>query len=400
MKKIGLYLGYKPEDGGSFQYCQTMLDAVSALSAQGYAIVVACASDQWLAQASARKISGLSVPFGFWGRAAGKLWQFLRLPLGPWRMMAASMHPVAKVLSREKCDLWIFPAQDIWSYLAPVRALSAIHDLMHRYERRFPEVSAQGEYRRRERHYRHMCAWSAGILVDSDMGKQHLMESYGLDAHRIYTLPFVAPHYLYASGPADAFDSKYKLPGKFLFYPAQFWEHKNHRRLIEALEMVKPQLPDIKLVLVGGRKQGYDSVLALIRQARLSEDVLILGYVPDADMPGLYRRARALIMPTFFGPTNIPPLEAFVAGCPVAISNVYGMRDQLGDAALYFDPSSTSEIAHAIQRLWTDDELCSDLARRGRRKNAEWGQKEFNERLQRIIEDILSPAHRDRKVTR
>jgi glycosyltransferase involved in cell wall biosynthesis len=164
--------------------------------------------------------------------------------------------------------------------------------------------------------------------------------------------------------------------------------------------MVKPRLPDVKLVLVGSRKEGYDSILALIRQAHLTEDILIMGYVPDADMPELYRRARALIMPTFFGPTNIPPLEAFVAGCPVAISNVYGIRDQLGDAALYFDPSSTSEIAQAIKRLWTDDELCSDLARRGRQKNAEWGQKEFNERLQAIIENILlPPTYPVKKVT-
>jgi hypothetical protein len=49
--------------------------------------------------------------------------------------------------------------------------------------------------------------------------------------------------------------------------------------------------------------------------------------------------------------------------------------------------------------LWTDDELCSDLANRGRQKNAEWGQKEFNDRLQAIIEDILiPPTRRDRNM--
>jgi len=46
-----------------------------------------------------------------------------------------------------------------------------------------------------------------------------------------------------------------------------------------------------------------------------------------------------MIMPTFFGPTNIPPLEAIAVGCPVAVSNIYGMPHQLGDAALYFNPT-------------------------------------------------------------
>jgi glycosyltransferase involved in cell wall biosynthesis len=154
--------------------------------------------------------------------------------------------------------------------------------------------------------------------------------------------------------------------------------------------MLKGSLPDLKLVLSGGKRNSYDVVASLVRELGLADDVVFLDYVPDAYMPELYRRARALVMPTYYGPTNIPPLEAFIAGCPVAISGIYGMPEQVGDAALLFDPDSTEEIAECIRKLWTDELLCAKLAELGRQRSANWGQKQFNARLRDIVEAIMS----------
>jgi glycosyltransferase involved in cell wall biosynthesis len=94
-------------------------------------------------------------------------------------------------------------------------------------------------------------------------------------------------------------------------------------------------------------------------------------------------------MPTHFGPTNIPPLEAFLVGCPVAVSGIYGIPEQVGDAALLFDPESVEEIAKCIERLWTDDALCVMLAAQGKQRAAAWGQEQFNARLREIIDVVL-----------
>lgn len=390
MKKIGLYLESEPFGGGMFQYNQALLYAVSTLPKDKFSVVIVSTSESWQKLLKTYDQKTVFVKKGFWGRALAYAWRILGLPTGLWRQICPYFHPLAKSLLSERCDLWIFPSQDAVSYQIPVPALASIHDLMHRYEQRFPEVSAKGEYRLRELNYKNICKWTRGVLVDSEVGKRHVTESYGLSAERIHVLPYIAPDYMYSYQTATDFDSRYPLPQKFIFYPAQFWEHKNHKRLISAVGRLKQDIHDLKLVLVGSKKNGYESALRLVQELNLIEDVIFLGYVPDDDMPELYRRARALIMPTFFGPTNIPPLEAFVVGCPVAISGIYGIPEQVGDAALLFDPESIDEIAESVKRLWTDDKLCAELAEKGRKKAAIWGQAQFNDRLRTIIERLVS----------
>jgi glycosyltransferase involved in cell wall biosynthesis len=193
-------------------------------------------------------------------------------------------------------------------------------------------------------------------------------------------------------GPSvDAgFDARYQLPEKFFFYPAQLYRHKNHRALVAAIALMKDTHPDVNLVLVGAtERNGYDDLRALVEAKGLTGHVQFLGYVPDSDMPGFYGRARALVMPTFFGPTNIPPLEAFEAGCPVATSRIYGIPDQLGDAALYFDPRSVEEMHDCLVRLWQDDALCADLAERGREHARRWGPVQFGARFREIIGALI-----------
>jgi glycosyltransferase involved in cell wall biosynthesis len=389
MNKIGLYLGIAPHAGGIFQYGQAVLEAVSALPRDKYDIVAACSSLHWEPYLNGHAVKAVYLRNGVERRAFWKAWRVMHLPVSVARTISAYADPSARTLLNERCDLWIFPSQDPMAFQAPVPALATIHDLMHRYEPRFPEVSVNGLYRTREWVFRNICKWADGILVDSNTGKIHVMESYAQSDERIHVLPYIPPKYIHSQQAPEDFRSRYRLPDKFIFYPAHFWEHKNHRNLISAVGRLKREVPDLKLVLVGTEKNGYHAALKQIQSLNLSDDIVILGHVADEDMPELYRRARALVMPTFFGPTNIPPREAFAVGCPVAVSGIYGIPEQVGDAALIFNPASVEEIAHCIKQLWTDDGLCATLVSRGRQRAAAWGQKQFNERFRDIIDQTL-----------
>jgi glycosyltransferase involved in cell wall biosynthesis len=284
--------------------------------------------------------------------------------------------------------LWIFAAQEDLGYQMPLPVLASIADLCHRFGRHFPESASPREYRYRERKYRNLCRWSKGILVDAELVRRQVIEAYGMPPERIHLFPQIAPRYMYVGETPPDFDLRYRLPGKFIFYPAQFWEHKNHQNLLRAVASLKGEIPDLKLVLAGGKKNAYDAVAALAAELGLAGDVLFLGYVPDEDMAELYRRARALIYATYFGPCNIPPLEALAAGCPMALSDVASMPDRVGDAALVFNPDSVEEIADCLRRLWSDDQLCVRLGQRAKEQSAQWEQPQYNIRLREIIEQV------------
>ena len=389
MKRIGLFLGAQPCSGGTFQYNLSMLDAVASLPKKQFQVVVAYLNPLWRDYLKPYSMEEIKLPFSLPVRAWGKLLRACNLPVNRWQKTSKHLHPVIGTMAAQNCDLWIFPSQDDWSYRANVPALAAIHDLMHRYEGHFPEVSANGEYEKREKHYSHMCKWSQGILVDSQVGLQQVHEYYGVPPEQIFVLPYVPPRYINESTNHQA-SQNYKLPPKYIFYPAQFWEHKNHANLIKAIKLVKKNLSDIQLVLVGSPNNGYEKVLQLVNELNLQQNIHFMGYVPDQDMPYFYHRARAMVMPTFFGPTNIPQLEAFALGCPTATSNIYGIPQQVGDAALLFNPHSVEEIARCIYLLWTDDDLCQKLVQKGMLHTQKWGHKQFNRRLLEIIRQTTS----------
>jgi glycosyltransferase involved in cell wall biosynthesis len=381
-----------------FQYAQSILDALRALPKQTFTVTAAYADPLWRDYLARYPFKQINVAGGRRGLRMADALMVARLPGPVCRYISRWANPIVRALRSAKCDLWIFPAQDAVSYQAQLSALVTIHDLMHRYEPRFPEVSAWGRYGIREQRFRGIVKWAAGIVVDSETGRHHVVESYQADRTRVFPLPYVAPRSNANSTKSVDFDERYRLPQKFFFYPAQFWEHKNHVRLLSALAALRAELPDVHLVLCGAKKSGYTAVRRHVESLGLSESVTFKGYVSDCDIPEFYRRARALVMPTFFGPTNIPPLEAFELGCPVAISDVYGMPEQVGDAALLFDPSSTEEMGACMRRLWQDDVLCSELRQKGFRRAQNWNQARFDRAFQDILQSVLGVLRTDRQI--
>jgi glycosyltransferase involved in cell wall biosynthesis len=182
--------------------------------------------------------------------------------------------------------------------------------------------------------------------------------------------------------------AKYNLFEKFIFYPAQFWEHKNHENLIRALLILKNRGCVINAVFVGAPKNNYKKVVQLVDQLSLNSQIRMLGYVSDNEMRSLYQKSIMLVYPTQIGPSNIPPLEAIYLGVPMAVSGIYEMPDQLGAAALYFNPNDPQDIAEKINILWNDKDLRKRLISNCKRKVEEFGMDIFLNNLNKIIGKI------------
>ena len=159
-------------------------------------------------------------------------------------------------------------------------------------------------------------------------------------------LPHPTPSFALDESAATSNDlAKYNLPPNYVFYPAQFWTHKNHAAIVEAVAHLK-RTDNLRFpVVFTGSDQGNErAVRELVEKMQMQDQVFFLGHVSRETLKALYQNALALCYVSFFGPENMPPLEAFGLGCPVIAADVPGASEQLGDAAIRVNPSDELAI--------------------------------------------------------
>jgi glycosyltransferase involved in cell wall biosynthesis len=275
-------------------------------------------------------------------------------------------------------DEWIRRQQiDIIWFLTPPSVgasasapyITTVWDLEHRSRPYFPEVSVTGwSWEARDRMYGLVLPRASFILTGTQVGKNEIVHYYGVNPDNVIVVPFPVPAFVAKDycQPIPDIRIKYGIRGDFLIYPAQFWPHKNHVNLLIALARLKSEKGmAIEMVFTGSDKGNANHVLQKVKELGLQGQVHFLGLVPAEDLRALYSNALALTFASFFGPDNLPPLEAFALGCPVAASRVSGAQEQLGDAALLFDPADPDDIASTIFTIWQDKQLRARMVHKG-----------------------------------
>ncbi len=182
---------------------------------------------------------------------------------------------------------------------------------------------------------------------------------------------------------------KYSLPKDYLFYPAQFWSHKNHVNLLHALKVLEERDGLLfPLVFVGTDCGNQEYVRSIAGKLNLQDRVHFLGFVPREDLIGLYQNALALTYVSLCGPENLPPLEAFALGCPVIASRISGAQEQLGDAALLVDPTDIEGLATAIKSIYADQDRRQKLICSGKERAAGWTAKHYVQELLKFFDSF------------
>lgn len=243
-----------------------------------------------------------------------------------------------------------------------------VWDLQHRIQPFFPEVSSGKEFISRDRDYNHFLPRATYILTGTEEGKKEISFLYRIPADRIIVNPLAFPQYLskVRIDITDELKDTGLNKNGYLFYPAQFWPHKNHVVLLEALNILKSKYNyDLKLVLTGSEYGNMEFIRNRIFELGLENDVLLPGFVSTESILWLYQNAFALVYPSFFGPDNIPPIEAFSVGCPVIAADVCGAGEQLGDAAILVDPRDEYAFADAIHMLMHEPSFRENLIQKG-----------------------------------
>ncbi|MBI2018967.1 glycosyltransferase family 4 protein [Candidatus Daviesbacteria bacterium] len=157
---------------------------------------------------------------------------------------------------------------------------------------------------------------------------------------------------------------KFSVSLPYLFYVGNAHPHKNVEGLIKAFFKLKEKYQNLKLVLSGPDHYFWQR---LKKEYQLSE-IVYTGYVTDEEMVALYKNASSFVMPSFEEGFGIPLLEAMASFAPVVSSNAGALPEVGGDAALYFDPRNTNDMADKISQVLDSEKLKEELIDKGQKR--------------------------------
>jgi glycosyltransferase involved in cell wall biosynthesis len=367
--KLGVIALAGTDNGGTYQYTLSMLQALR--HTRGFDVTL-------YGDPQNKDFTGLGYPICAFAEPRGR--QITSLAAGSLHI---GLHDP-------------FISEDV--LLAPIYSLSllhtskpfafTLHDLQENY---YPENFSRWTRFWRHLVYKQLLSRARRVICESEYVKNDITRFFGAPAERMAVIAAPPMRQFFVELTSEellATRQRLQLPDKFLFYPAQFWVHKNHLRLIEAFREVAAQVPDLNLVLTGKKRDEYRTVMDAIEKSGLSGRVIHLGHVAQQDLRATYRLATALVMPSLFESVSIPIYEAFQVGTPVAASGILAIPEQVGDAGLLFDPMSGASIRDAILKIVRDPAQARQLGARGHERMRDMTSERYGAQLQNLLLEL------------
>lgn len=263
------------------------------------------------------------------------------------------------------------PAHEIPAYVrSSTKVVTTIHDVVFK---RVPSTYSTKGRARQEAAVRRAAARANKILAVSEATKLDLAEFYRVSPERV-SVTHLAPSVVAA--PAEgALERHHVRPKNYFVFVGRLEAKKNIAHLVKAFALVKRKLGQghpLKLVLVGSFGFGEQDIHWAIKNSGFANDILLLGYIPDADVSALLKESLGYVFPSLGEGFGIPVLEAMQAGAPVIASDIPALREVGGEACLYASPTDVAAFALALEQFVFDESLRSDFAEKGRRRLQEF----------------------------
>lgn len=253
---------------------------------------------------------------------------------------------LSRAMQRDRPDALFVPSHVVPAW-HPKATVVTVHDLGYLHE---PDAHPRGQRIMLDRTTRWNVRAASRIIAISGQTRDDLVSQYGADPATITVIYHGVDHQRYAQLPTNADTGvlkSHRIHSPYLLFLSTVQPRKNVERLVEAFEQLDQ--PDLTLVIAG--KSGWlsEPIEARIEASSHSERIVRTGYLPDGDLPALYRNAAAFVMPSLFEGFGMGVLEAMAFGTPVVVSGRGSLAEVAGDAGVLVDPESVNSIAAGIR---------------------------------------------------
>ena len=383
MKKIGILAFVNKDSGGTLQYTQSLIDAL--YKEKTYQYIVFTDSDTDSINTYNLEVRKVSVT---------KLNHIKKFIKGI-QLLALIKAPLFESVNKEAyedIDLFFSPRVILYTqFFASKPFILTLHDIQEAY---YPEYFSFQLRIMRFIVNRFLCKNAKKIICESNYVRQDIEKHLKINKDKIIVIPAPPPiqllNIIIDEKEKSIIKGKYNLPDNYIFYPASFWPHKNHIKLIEAFNVVLKRNKNIYLVLSGAKQNNYFNVINHINKMNLDKKIILIGYIDYKDLPYLYSMSQVMVMPSLFESISIPIYEAFALKVPVCASNVVAIPEQVGDAGVLFNPNDKKDIADKLCQLLEDNDLQQILKLKGIERIKGYSHLEYTSNLLFIINKIIN----------
>lgn len=277
-------------------------------------------------------------------------------------LATGSDRDAAAAFAAARIDI-VFEHADFYGLRFNLPTISWIGDFQHRH---LPLLFTRAQKLKREARYRLQTRGHRQVMVSSDDARRDLQAIYNPRPERVHVVPFAVPFRgLTAPDRIAEARSCYDLPLNYFFLPNQFWKHKNHTLVVQALQLLKEKGESVVVAVSGASKS--DETAPIVQEVErqldtfdLANEFRMLGEIPYDHVIALLAGATALINPSHFEGWSTTVEEAKSNGVPMVLSNLGVHREQTaGLDVTFFDPDNHRELAEALRaRMANVDRSC------------------------------------------
>lgn len=288
------------------------------------------------------------------------------------------------VLAQNKIDILYCPFSAATYREKGIPTVSTILDIQHEY---YPQFFEPTELIHRRRFYQNIVKKVERVVCISDYTKKSFCEKYGFPESKAQTV-YIAIQNRFQEEDDTVLDRLNIRGHVYITYPANFWEHKNHKLLLTAFGMYHAKDKEMKLVLTGNPLEQKKYFEALIKALDLTEHVIITGYVNDDELHSILKNAKGLIYPSLFEGFGIPVVEAMYLHKLVACSNLTSLPEIGCDEIYYFNPKKPDDILKAICYL-ADNDITDTILSKYEKKLQEYNIDKMVDNYLRIFKETI-----------
>jgi len=265
---------------------------------------------------------------------------------------------IPRLLKQIGADVYHSPYY-LMPYAPGVPTVLTFYDLIPQFFPQYSSIKARLFVRLTTRLALHA---ASHITAISKATQRDLLAHYPVPAERVTAVPLAAdPHFQRQTATEIVrVRQKYNLPDHYVLYLGSNKPHKNLLNLINGWVSLDT---DATLIIAGSWNNHYPQ--AKEAASKTKKEIVFLGSVDEADLPGLYAAATIFVFASLYEGFGLPVIEAMACGTAVACSNTFSLPEVGGDAAAYFDPAKPQEIATIVQHLLQDDNYRDDLCKKG-----------------------------------